>query len=98
MGADLLEALEIVTELGVDTVGEDLVVLAVNNITLSVEEPCKTTSKSVLISSKSLRWKRVAISKIRNRGVRTRRNLVLSGVLDDGNDTLELLGCDKVLG
>lgn len=39
VSADLLEALEIVTELGVDAVGEDLVVLAVNNVALSVEEP-----------------------------------------------------------
>jgi len=39
MSADLLEALEIVTELGVDAVGENLVVLAVDNVALSVEEP-----------------------------------------------------------
>ncbi|MCQ6483210.1 hypothetical protein NPN19_25595, partial [Vibrio parahaemolyticus] len=39
VSADLLQALEIVTELGVDTVGEDLAVLAVDNVALSVEEP-----------------------------------------------------------
>lgn len=39
VGADLLQALEIITELGVDTVGQNLVVLAVDNVTLSVEEP-----------------------------------------------------------
>lgn len=39
VGADLLQALEVITELGVDTVGEDLVVLAVDNVALSVEEP-----------------------------------------------------------
>lgn len=39
VGADLLQALEIITELGVDTVGEDLVVLAVDNVALSVKEP-----------------------------------------------------------
>jgi len=39
VGADLLEALEIVTELRIDTVGKDLVVLAVDNVALSVEEP-----------------------------------------------------------
>lgn len=39
VGADLLEALEILTELGVDTVGQDVRVLAVNNVALSVEEP-----------------------------------------------------------
>ena len=38
--ADLLETLEVVTELGVDTVGEDLAVLTLDNIALSVEEPC----------------------------------------------------------
>lgn len=39
VGADLLQSLEIITELAVDTVGENLVVLAVDNVTLSVEEP-----------------------------------------------------------
>lgn len=39
VGADLLEALKIVTELGVNTVGEDLRVLAINDIALPVEEP-----------------------------------------------------------
>lgn len=53
VGADLLEALEVVTQLGVDTVGEDLVVLAVDDIALSVEEPCSSTpmSKSVFSNS-----------------------------------------------
>lgn len=39
VAADLLEALKILTELGVNTVGEDLGVLAVNDIALPVEEP-----------------------------------------------------------
>lgn len=39
VGADLLEALKVVTELGVDTVGKDLRVLAVDNVALSVKEP-----------------------------------------------------------
>jgi hypothetical protein len=39
VGTDLLQSLEVVTELGVDTVGEDLEVLAVDNVALSVEEP-----------------------------------------------------------
>lgn len=39
VGADLLQALEVITELGVDTVGEDLRVLAVDNVALSVKEP-----------------------------------------------------------
>lgn len=60
VGADLLEALKIVTELRVDTVGQDLRVLAVDNIALSVEEPGG--------------------------------DLVLGGVLDDGDNTLELFG------
>jgi len=58
VGTDLLQSLEIVTELGVDTVGEDLEVLAVDNVALSVEEP--------------------------------RGDLVLGGVLDDGDNALEL--------
>jgi len=39
VSADLLQALEIITELGVDTVGEDLRVLAIDNVALPVEEP-----------------------------------------------------------
>lgn len=60
--ADLLQALEILTELGVDTVGDDLGVLAIDDVALSVEEPGG--------------------------------DLVLGGVLDDGDDTLEFLGGD----
>lgn len=60
MSADLLEALEIVTELGVNSVGENLRVLAINDIALSVQEP---------------RW-----------------NLVLSWVLNNGDNSLELFG------
>jgi len=60
VSADLLQALEIVTELGGNAVGEDLAVLAINDVALPVEEP--------------------------------RRNLVLEGVLDDGDDTLKLFG------
>lgn len=41
VGADLLEALKIVTELRVNTVGEDLRVLAVDNVALSVQEPAR---------------------------------------------------------
>lgn len=37
--ADLLQALQILTQLAVHTVGENLVVLAVHNVALSVEEP-----------------------------------------------------------
>ena len=60
VGPDLLQALEVITELGVDTVSQDLGVLAVDNVALSVEEP--------------------------------RGDLVLRGVLDDGDDSLELFG------
>lgn len=60
VGADLLQALKVLTELGVNTVGEDLTVLAVDDVALSVQEPG---------------W-----------------DLVLSWVLDDGNDALELFG------
>jgi len=60
VGTDLLQALEIFTELGVDTVGEDLAVLAIDNIALTVKEPG---------------W-----------------DLVLGGVLDDGDDPLEFFG------
>jgi hypothetical protein len=39
VSTDLLQSLKIVTELAVDTVGEDLAVLAINDIALPVEEP-----------------------------------------------------------
>ena len=39
VSADLLQALKIITELRVNTVGEDLAVLAVDNVVLSVEHP-----------------------------------------------------------
>jgi hypothetical protein len=39
VSADFLEALEIVTELGVDSVGENLRVFAVDDILLPVQEP-----------------------------------------------------------
>jgi len=60
MSTDLLQALQVITKLGVDTVGENLRVLAIDDIALTIEEPG---------------W-----------------DLVLSWVLDDGNDTLELFG------
>jgi len=39
VSADLLQALKVIAELGVDTVGKDLRVLAIDDIALSVEEP-----------------------------------------------------------
>lgn len=60
VSADLLETLKILTELGVDTVGQNLRVLAVDNVSLPVQEPSG--------------------------------DLVLGGVLDDGDDSLELFG------
>ena len=60
MSTDLLQALQIITKLRVDTVGENLRVFAIDNITLTIEEP---------------RW-----------------DLVLSWVLDDGNDSLQFFG------
>jgi hypothetical protein len=39
VGADLLQSLQILTELAVHTVGENLVVLAIHNVALPVEEP-----------------------------------------------------------
>jgi hypothetical protein len=60
MSTDLLQALKIVTELGVDTVGENLGVLAIDDIALTIEEPG--------------------------------RDLILSRVLDDGDNSLEFFG------
>jgi hypothetical protein len=58
VSADLLEALEVLTELGVDTVGEDLRVLAVDNVALPVEEPggdlvCEGSEKGVVTRGRS---------------------------------------------
>ena len=39
VGADFLEALEILAKLGLHLIGEDLAVLAVGDVALSVEEP-----------------------------------------------------------
>ena len=39
VSADLLQPLEVLTELAVDAVGQDLSVLAVHNVALTVEEP-----------------------------------------------------------
>jgi hypothetical protein len=39
MSTDLLQAFQIVTKLGVDTVGEDLRVFAIDDIALTIEEP-----------------------------------------------------------
>ena len=62
MRTDLLQALQILTQLAVHSVGQYLRVLAVYDIALSVEEPGG--------------------------------NLVLSGVLDDGDDAFEFFGGD----
>lgn len=51
VSADLLEALEVLTELGVNTVGEDLSVLAVDNVALPVEEPSGDLVWWVLITA-----------------------------------------------
>jgi hypothetical protein len=59
MGPDFLQSLKIITKFRVDTIGQDLGVLAVDNILLSVQEPC--------------------------------RDLELGGVLDDGDDTFQLV-------
>lgn len=62
VGSDLLETLQIFTQLALHAVGQNLGVLAVDNIALSVQEPG---------------W-----------------DLVLSRVLDDGDDALEFFGRD----
>ena len=78
VGTDLLQALKIITELGVDTVGEDLGVLAVDNVALTVEEPlyhCQTNPPGKLYGAATYAG-----------------NLVGGRVLDDGDETLKLLG------
>ena len=60
VSTNLLQPLQVVTELRVDTVGQDLRVLAIDDVPLPVQEP--------------------------------RGDLELRGVLDDGDNTLELIG------
>ena len=60
MTLDLLQPLQIITELGIDTVREDLGVLPIDDITLAIKKPD--------------------------------RDLVLSRVLDNGDDPLEFFG------
>jgi hypothetical protein len=62
MGADLLETLQILTQLAFHAVCQDLRIFAVDDIPLSVEEP--------------------------------RGDLVLRGVLDDGDNSLEFFRGD----
>jgi hypothetical protein len=77
VSADLLQALEIVTELGGDTVGEDLAVLAIDDIALPVEEPTRD-----LVCGGSAIERRAWEQPWRT----------LEGVLDDGDNTLKLFG------
>ena len=59
VSTNLLQPLQVVTELRVDTVGQDLRVLAIDDVPLPVQEP--------------------------------RGDLELRGVLDDGDETFELI-------
>ena len=59
---DLLQTLQVVTEFRVDGVRQNLAVLAVDDVPLPVQEPC--------------------------------RDLELCRILDDGNETLKLVGVE----
>ena len=41
MGTNLLQPLQIIAQFRVDTVGKDLRVLSINDVLLSVQEPCR---------------------------------------------------------
>ena len=60
VGTDLLQTFQIVTELRIHSVGQNLRVLAIDNVALPIEEPAG--------------------------------DLVLRGVLDDGDNSLEFFG------
>ena len=62
MSTNFFETFEIFTKLAVDAVGEDLTILAVDNVSLSIEEPS--------------------------------RDLVLSRILNNGDDTFQLFRCE----
>jgi hypothetical protein len=64
VGTDLLETLKIVTHLRVDTVGENLARLAVDNIPLPVQEPCRDLELSRVLDdgNKTLKLVRVELT------------------------------------
>lgn len=79
MGADLLQALQVITELGVDAVGEDLRVLAIDDVALTIEEPLLCDGQSSFPQDSE--WVDSTYT----------GDLVGGRVLDDGNETLKLL-------
>ena len=86
VGADLLQALKILTELAVDAVGEDLRVLAIDDVALPVEEPggdlvCGGNVNGLIRFARG--------SERVGRILRT-----LQRVLEDGDDALELFGSE----
>jgi len=95
VGSDLLQALEILTELGVDGVGDDLGVLSVDDVLLSVEEP----GGDLVLGGVLLWWEKVLAE------TETFLLVLVVGWVatnEDGDDTLKLLrgeltGTRKVL-
>ena len=82
VGPDLLQALQIVTELRVDAVGEDLAALAVDDVAASVEEPVRDL---VCLGC----WGGLAGCPNSSKGGGVSRT-----VLDDGNDALQLFSSE----
>ena len=82
MSTNFLQALEIVTKLGVDTVGQNLRILAVDDIALSVHEPGRNFA---VIPVELVMFLGMCRS-----GCGVEVYVLLTGVLDDGNDTLKL--------
>jgi hypothetical protein len=52
VAADLLEALKVVAHLGIDTVGENLQGLAIDNVLLPVQEPCRDLELSRVLDDR----------------------------------------------
>lgn len=61
VGPNLLQSLEVITQLRIDTVGKDLRVLAVYNVLLSVQKPCGDFELSGILDNRNNTLKLVRV-------------------------------------
>ena len=61
VGPNLLQPLEVITQLRIDTIGKDLRVLAVYNVLLSVQEPCGNFELSGILDNRNNTLKLVRV-------------------------------------
>ena len=81
VGTDLLQALEIITEFGVNTVRENLAVLAIDNVLLPVQEPRRDFVLRRVLDDRNdaFEFIRVQVTSTALSNVRTHQQLLLSG-------------------